>query len=243
MKLFEHLGVDAGRTIVEHEDSGRFLPLTQIISAEDLTHAISSLIPLLHAPPEVADPIKYVFSEIVRNVLEHSRSPIGAFVCAQYYQRSKKISIGVADCGIGILGHMRQHHNVSNSRDAILLALQPGITGTTNRPGGTPYNAGAGLFFTKSISLLSRNYFMVYSGDAIFRLNRTKQRDAVHLHADPLFDPNRMYTAPFWPGTVVGIDLNIEQNVRFSDLMSQIRSAYRVDVKKKKDYSAKIRFS
>lgn len=170
-------------------------------------------------------------------------SPTGAFVCAQYYRQPQKISIGIADAGRGILDHMRQHHQVSASDEAIRLALQPGITGTTSRLGGTQFNAGAGLFFTKSISLLSRNYFMLYSGDALFRLNKTRKRDAVQLHADPLFDPNRMSVGPRWQGTVVGIDLNIEKGVKFADLLDQIRSAYQIDVKKKRDYSAKIRFS
>ena len=229
--------------IVEHEEAGRFVPLTQIKTAEDLTHEITNLIPLLHAPRDVADPIRYVFSEMVRNVLEHSLSPTGAFVCVQYYRQTQKISVGIADAGRGILDHMQQHHQVSTSEQAIRLALQPGITGTTSRLGGTQFNAGAGLFFTKSISLLSRNYFMLYSGDTIFRLNKTRACNQVQLHADPLFDPNRMSVAPRWRGPVVGIDLNIEQGIKFADLLDQVRSAYQIDVKKKRDYSAKIRFS
>ena len=57
MKLFDHLGIDPKKQIVEHEESGRFIPLTQIRNTADLKNAIANLVPLLHAPPEVADPV------------------------------------------------------------------------------------------------------------------------------------------------------------------------------------------
>lgn len=75
MGLFNYMGFDPGLDITEHEGAGRFIPLTQIQTTAELRNAITNLVPLLHAPAEVADPIKYVFSEMVRNALEHSGSP------------------------------------------------------------------------------------------------------------------------------------------------------------------------
>jgi anti-sigma regulatory factor (Ser/Thr protein kinase) len=243
MGLFNHLGISAGREIVEHEESGRFIPITQIRTSDELKQAIINLVPLLHAPAGVADPIKYVFSEMVRNALEHSKSNVGAFVCAQYYRESKRIAIGIADAGIGIYSSMRRHHRVANAQEAIHLALQPGITGTTSRIGGNEFNAGAGLFFTKSIATLSRNRFFLYSGDNMFRLMKTRQRYEPELNADPKKDPHSFVTAPDWQGTIVGIDLNIEQGIEFAELLEAIRGAYAIDVKRKKDYAKRIRFS
>ena len=243
MGLFDFLRIDPQQEIREHEQAGRFIPLTQIRSANELRESITSLIPLLHAPPAVADPIKYVFSEMVRNSLEHSQSQIGAFVCAQYYRKTRRIAIGIADAGIGVFRSMKRHHSVQTSEEALRLALQPGVTGTTNRIGGNQFNAGAGLFFTKSIVVLSRNRFVVYSGDCMFRLMLTRQRYQPQLHADPMDDPHKFVSAPHWDGTIVGIDLNIEQSIEFADLLSQIRRAYQIDVKRKKDYTNKIRFS
>lgn len=102
MHLFDYVNLDPGLEIEEHEEAGRFIPLTQIRTSDDLHSAIVNLIPLLHAEPEVADPIKYVFSEMVRNVLEHAKSPVGAIVCAQYYRNKERLSIGIADAGRGI---------------------------------------------------------------------------------------------------------------------------------------------
>ncbi|MFZ1431657.1 MAG: hypothetical protein WAS21_33460 [Geminicoccaceae bacterium] len=243
MGLFKFLGIDPEKHIKEHDESGRFIPLTQIRDTNELKQAIVDLVPLLHAPASVADPIKYVFSEMVRNALEHSGSSVGAFVCAQYYRESKRIVVGIADAGIGVLNSMRRHHPVSTSESALRLCLQPGITGTTNRIGGNEFNAGAGLFFTKSIAVLSRNRFFLYSGDSMFRLMKTRLRHTPELHADPANDPHSFDSSPAWGGTIVGIDLNIEQGIEFSSLLKQIRQAYFIDVKRRKDYTGKIRFS
>jgi hypothetical protein len=217
--------------------------VTQIRTTEELRKAIADLVPLLHAAPEVADPIKYVFSEMVRNVLEHSSSPVGAFVAAQYYPETRRIAIGIADAGVGILEHMRRFHRVQSAQEAIRLALQPGITGTTARIGGTEFNAGAGLFFTKSIASFSQNMFLLYSGDAAYRLMKGDP-DVVELHTDPNDDGHLFPVGlPPWPGTVVGIDINVDRGLAFADLLEKIRKAYYLDVKRKKDYSNKIRFT
>lgn len=166
MGLFRHLDIDPGKTIEEHEATGRFIPLTQIRTSQDLRDAIVNLVPLLHAKPQEAEAILYVFSELARNALEHSNSPIGAFICAQYYRETNRVSIGIADAGVGIRRSIARSHRVKSARDAIGLALQPGVTGATSRIGGTASNAGAGLFFVKSIAALSRNFFVICSETA-----------------------------------------------------------------------------
>jgi len=66
----------------------------------------------------------------------------------------------------------------------------------------------------------------------------------VELHANPLEDPHLFPTGlPEWPGTVVGIDINVEQGVAFAELLDGIRKAYFLDVKHKKDYAKKMRFT
>jgi len=244
MGLFDYLGINPGQEIAEHEAAGRFVPLTNIRKNEDLRTAITDLVPLLHAPPEVAAPIKYVFSEMVRNALEHSGSPVGAVVCAQYFKKSNRISIGIADAGRGILKSMRQHHAVANSKDSIGLALQPGITGVTSRIGGDEFNAGAGLFFTKSIAALSRNLFLLYSGDSAFKLLRVPRGETTVLKANPQNDKHRFLTGiPEWHGTIVGIDINVEEGRSFAELLDEIRQAYSIDVKsRRKAYYKKARF-
>lgn len=241
MGLFGALGIDSGVAITEHEASGRFIPLTQIRTADDLKSALTNLVPLLHAPKHVADPIRYVFSELGRNVLEHAASPVGAYVCAQYYHRSNRIAIGIADAGVGIRSTISAHHLAKTDAAAIRRALQPGITGTTSRIGGTEFNAGAGLFFTKSIAALSRNFFAIYSGTTAYKLLRPPASQTVELNPDPAVDRQRALVVPPWRGTAIGIDMSVEETVEVASLLNDIRQAYSIDVHaKKKAYYKKI---
>ncbi len=244
MKLFDHLGIPAPCTIEEHEESGRFIPLTQIRTSEDLRQTITNLIPLLHAAPSVADPIKYVVSELGRNVLEHSQSPVGCFVCAQYYKDKKRIAIGMADSGVGIWNAIRNSHSAPTEERAVQLALTPGISGATPKIGGNETNAGAGLFFIRSIAKVSENFFVLYSGNTLYKLSR-KQPTPNLLYVDPFREGHRLASdLPHWQGTAVGIDINVDDTAEFSTLLEIIRKSYRIGVgEQKKAFFKKIQFT
>jgi anti-sigma regulatory factor (Ser/Thr protein kinase) len=234
MKLFDFLDLDPGITVTEYEPAGRFIPLTQIRNDHELNRFIVDMVPLLHADPSEAGPIKFVVSELVRNVLEHANSPVGALVCAQYYQKTGRLSVGVADYGMGIRDSISRSHPVKDSLDAIHLALRPGITGTTPKYGGDEYNAGAGLFLLKSIARASRNFFLAYSGDALFKLLKGNGGDG-QLLADPRMDrATRLRGVSPWPGTIMGIDISVEAHATFKELLEQIWNVYRLDVRLKK---------
>jgi len=96
------------------------------------------------------------------------------------------------------------------------------------------------LYFTKSIAALSRNYFLIYSGDALFKLLRRESE----LHGDPREDAHTITTGlPAWSGTVVGIDISVTGGRHFAELLDEIRQSYTLGVKtKRKAYYRKIRF-
>lgn len=238
MGLFSFLKIDSGIELISHESAGRFIPLTQIKNSNELTSFIRDMVPLLHLEPGHADPIKYVVSELARNVLEHSMSSSGAFVCSQYYPKTKTIRIGIADTGVGIKKTISMSHQAKTHLEAIKLALTPGITGTTKKEGGTDYNAGAGLFFIKSIAEVNKDFFVVYSGNAMYKLLKDKAK-RTKLHSDP-FDNKHSKTEqlPTWHGTVVGIDISLEKREEFTTLLDMIRDAYSsaIQARKKKLY-------
>ena len=188
MGLFKALKIEDPILIREHEEAGRFIPLMKIANSADLEAFLKQIDPVLHTTRENSRIIKHVFSELLRNVLEHAKASSGGNVCATYNRKRQKISIGISDAGIGLFNSLRQHHSVSTDNEALLLALQPGISGTTSRIGGTSDNAGAGLFFTKCIAQSTRNYFLVYSGNAYFKLKVTPKADPVLFHSSPLED-------------------------------------------------------
>ena len=234
--LFKILEYDSGINIVEHDPSGRFIPITIVRNSNELNDFIRDMIPLLHHEPEQVNPIKYVVSELVRNVFEHSKSNDGAIVTAQYYKKSNTIRIGVADNGIGIGNAIKKSYNIESDTDAIKLALTPGITGTTTKTGGTELNAGAGLFFIKSIAKVNRDYFLIYSGNAMYKLLRTPSKNrTITLYSDPFKDKcSKKTNLPYWQGTAVGIDICLDRHQAFNELLDLIKKVYRTNIKENK---------
>jgi anti-sigma regulatory factor (Ser/Thr protein kinase) len=227
MGLFKMLNIESEITMVEHEPAGRFIPLTQIHTSSELTRFITEIIPLLHLEPDHAQTIGYIVSELVRNVIEHANSKDGAFLCAQYYKKSSTIRMGIVDTGIGIKKAINQSYSAQTDSEAIKLALWPGITGTTRREGGSEQNAGAGLFFIKSIAWVNRDFFIVYSGNTMYKLLRRSQTSRLRLNADPFKDRHSMdEQLPVWRGTIVGIDINLNQTEEFSHLLDALRKVY-----------------
>ncbi|MFN0117414.1 MAG: hypothetical protein ACKVQC_03855 [Elusimicrobiota bacterium] len=235
MGLFKILNVPTDIRITEHEPAGRFIPLTQIKTSEELSKFITEMIPLLHVEAEQAKTIGYIVSELVRNVLEHSESLYGALLCAQYYPKSNVIRIGIADTGMGIKASINQSHLAKTDIDGIRMALMPGITGKTKNEGGTEQNAGAGLFFIKSIAHVNRDYFVVYSGSGFYKLlKKTSKRSS--LHADPFKDRHSIgENMPHWFGTLVGIDMTLDQTAEFSLLLEAIRKTYSTAIRERKE--------
>jgi len=235
MGLFKILKIQSDFGFTEHEPAGRFIPITQIKTSNELTRFITEMIPLLHLEPEPAKTIAYIISELVRNVLEHAATKNGAILCAQYYKKSNSIRIGIADKGMGIKESINQSYSAANDLDAIKLALQPGITGATKREGGTEQNAGAGLFFIKSIASVNRDFFIIYSGTGFYKLLKKPPGSRIKLNADPQKDRHSENSdMPFWLGTVIGIDISLDQTEEFSLLLDAIRKTYSSAIKERK---------
>lgn len=231
MGLFKTLGIPFDGVFTEHEASGRFIPITQIRNSDELSKFIADMVPLLHLETGQARTIGYIISELARNVIEHAESDHGAFLCAQYYKKSNAIRIGIADTGVGIKETISRSHSANTDLEAIRLALQPGITGTTSKEGGTAQNAGAGLFFIKSIASINRDFFVIYSGTGFYKLLKSASAKP-RLHADPFQDRHSQEgNLPLWKGTVVGADITLDQTAEFSALLDAIHGIYRAAVR------------
>lgn len=244
MGLFEVMGFEDPIKVEEHEETGRFIPLRKIRNSDELNNLLVTIDPILHTSRENSRVIKHVFSELLRNVLEHANASRGGNVCATYNRKKKKISIGISDAGIGIYNSMKRFHSLSSHGEAINKALTPGITGKTSRIGGTSENAGAGLFFTKCIAQSTRNHFLIYSGDTYFKLKLTPQNKELIYNSNPVDDYKSFRSElPYFKGTLIGIDINITDSHVFNELIHSIGDAYMKGVSKnKKDYFKKINF-
>lgn len=204
MRLFDHLQVRYDPGHQEHEEAGRFLPLSNVKSGAEARAVIGDISALLHldADPASLAAVQHCVSELLRNVLEHSASPDGAFVCAHNFAgpgQIPRVSVVVADCGVGIAEHLGTVYPELRSDDsqAIIRAMQPGVTGAIRGPYGTSENAGAGLFITRSMAKGTGGYFLAASGKACYRLRRTRQQeDQSQLFPDPLLDRHDLWTLP-----------------------------------------------
>lgn len=239
MGLFNFTNQESPYDINKKDPSGRFVPLSIIRTPAEQSKFITEIVPMLHLEAENADAIKYVIGELVRNTLEHSQSKNGAIVAAQYYKKTNTIRIGICDDGIGIrksLEHFWPGH-AGNDIDAIKWALLPGVSGTTTNAGGTGDNAGAGLFFIKSIAKVARNYFMVYSGSGIYKLLlRDKRFENPRLTLNPEEEHHAERSdAPYLSGTLVAIDLTLDSDISaFSELLAKIRDNYSNAIRRRK---------
>ena len=235
MGLFKILNISSDIVITEHEPAGRFIPLTRIRTSAELTSFITEMIPLLHVEAEQAKTLGYIVSELARNVIEHAEAENGALLCAQYYKKSNAIRIGIADTGLGIKTTINRSHRAETDLEAIRLALMPGITGTTPREGGSEQNAGAGLFFIKSIASVNRDFFVIYSGNGFYKLLKKSPSRSLRLQADPFVDRHSTSGGlPSWQGTVVGVDITLDQTKEFSLLLDAIRDTYSSAVRERR---------
>jgi len=219
------------------EEAGRFVPIKIIKTSDDQSRFITDMIPLLHLSEDNATIVKYIIGELVRNVLEHSLAVGGAIVSAQYYKKTNRVSIGICDTGIGIWKSLQTYWHPKTDIEAIKLALTPGITGTTRREGGTAENAGAGLFFIKSIAKITRNYFVIYSGNAEYTLLKHKKRikGMPRLYADPSRDPHsETNNAPSFQGTLVAVDISLDETPEFNDLLANIGKVFDKAIRERK---------
>lgn len=239
MGLFKTLQIPFETSFVEPEPAGRFIPITRIRNSDELSRFITDMIPLLHLEPEPARTVGYIVSELARNVLEHSESRDGALLCAQYCKKSNAVRVGIADTGVGVRHTITRSHPAQTDLEAIRLALWPGITGATSREGGTERNAGAGLFFVKSIASINRDFFVVYSGETLYKLLKKPAGSRVRLNADPLKDRHsREEGLPYWRGTVVGADITLDQTAAFSALLDAVAGTYKAAVRAQKAHAA-----
>jgi hypothetical protein len=215
------LGVKVAKPVA-HEAAGRFIALRTIRTSDDLAGLLADVAPILHGEAEQTQAVQYALSEMVRNTLEHARSD-GAVVCAQLYPGNgstgrRYFSLGVADSGQGVWGSLSTNYPSLRGHDeAVLLAIEPGITGAVKGMYGAPDNAGAGLFITRRLARASRGYFGVYSGDAFFRSSIARR---------PPSDKSLVFGVANYPGTVVAVELDLDQDADFAAMLRSAREAF-----------------
>lgn len=215
MKLYEAIGLANPPVVHEHEESGKFMPIAQIRSRQDARPVLANISAILHLQddPEALEAVQHAISELLNNVLEHSGSPDGAFVSAMRFRnrKFKRVSIAVADCGIGIREHLGRARPEFGATDeaAVMGALQWGVTGALPGLYGPPDNMGAGLFITRAMAKGTGGHFAVVSGSYGYKLLRERdQSKQAELFDDAATERHKNFRlAHPWQGTIVAVEI------------------------------------
>jgi hypothetical protein len=120
--------------------------------------------------------LTYSFRELMRNVVEHSRS-MDIWIAGQYWpQKGNVVEIAILDEGVGVKQTLAEHPmiRVKNDTDALMLALEPGVTGNQFAYGDDdPWsNSGYGLYMTSSICHKGGD-FIICSGESSLVINES----------------------------------------------------------------------
>lgn len=101
-------------------------------------------------------------NELMTNTFDHSQTVVGCFVCAQAYKDRGNVSICLTDFGQGILkalSSVSKYSYLTNSLDAIELAVQEGVSSRVGRL------AGLGLTHIHRFLKVNDGEIHIISGD------------------------------------------------------------------------------
>jgi len=193
-----------GEEIGYAKGSSNYIPI-ETISKSDFQHLVSPHVTLKQLLSEktwkiaevisgtndknINSTLSYSIREIVRNVFEHS----GEECCHLAAQRwGENVQFCILDEGIGIKKSLEGSHAVIDDREAITLAIEPGLSRIPDTTRENPYdNSGFGLYV---LSRLGSEYgaFTVGSESAALKIVKGN---------------NQNFTNNF-KGTYVCLDLN-----------------------------------
>ncbi len=159
---------------------------------------------------DLRDYLQYLFLELMNNVADHAHSSVGGYAMAQYYPTGKKIQFVVADRGVAFLKNMQLNFTeIDNEEEAIVKALEKGVTSTEQKMYGQPKNAGFGLYAMFEILKITGGRFVIISNDTLLRYENKK------------FEIKKLRTP--WKGVVASFEF-FEANINYK--MDEFTSNY-----------------
>lgn len=182
MNFFRHLGQHEAESFKRRDGADRFMEIQTIgRGAQRDIAALSTQVANSICPEqsEEVDPsksgffdcIEYSVSEMMLNVVQHSRG-VG-YVGAQYYPNQDKTQIAIADTGIGIKNSFWEWGSPFRTRctsdlEYLKLAVGPHVSCKTHQVdpfGGGCENAGVGLTMLRDIAHSCGGDFALVSGE------------------------------------------------------------------------------
>lgn len=208
MGLFKNCGFDIGRPLREEfpTKEASHIPITLIDvetlrqEARDTYEQVGQIVEnyseklakLLTSQQDsvLVDTLTFCFREIIRNVVEHSKSSKIIF-CAQYWPYLKKAEIVVLDRGQGIRSSLNENStlpSISTDKDALNFALLPSISskvayGKKQKRKSDDFwkNSGFGLYMTHRIAGMGGDFFIASGRHGLQWIQDEKRDHKVRL--------------------------------------------------------------
>lgn len=200
-------------------DRKNIFPITRFSQSKDIAKIATSIVSMLDiGDEEIEGAVKYSIVELLRNVVQHSRSRIGGFVSAVYLPKSGLVDVIVTDIGCGLRASLKEAYKEINSdQKAVRFAMQPHVSGTfhSGAYGNMRDNAGLGLFFIKEIASRASGGFFLGSGDMLADVWGTPEGELKKRYIQS--------KSHGWRGTFALLQLRKETIGEFDELLSMCR--------------------
>jgi hypothetical protein len=184
MGFFDACGIELKKPFGDAKGSHTYLPITQVMTdnlfissqAEDLGKELARKLTQQN-DGKLVKTLEFSFMEIIRNVIEHSRSK-DFWYCAQYWSSKGEAEIALIDCGMGLrqslLDNPHLRPTLTDDRIALKYALMPGISGKmyagkVSNPDDIWENTGFGLYMNYRICNEGGNFFIASGDSGLYR--------------------------------------------------------------------------
>jgi len=193
--------------------------LTRIQHSQDVPTFAKTVMGILEiGDEELEGAVRYSLIELLRNVVQHAGSPVGALSMAQFYPKTGLVDVVVADRGVGILSTLKpKYPEIATDLNAIKFSMLPHVSGTfpPNAYNTMSDNAGLGLFFIKEIA--SR------AGGGFFLGSKMALADVWGTADGSLGKRYQVATRDGWPGTFALLQLRKDSIGEFDSLLGVCR--------------------
>ncbi len=151
--------------------------------------------------------ISYLLSEIIDNIVEHSRSEFG-YIFAQYYRKNKYIDICIADEGVTLLGSYLQAEIEDIADD--LEAIQKASIGVSAKNLPDAENRGYGIVTSRKMLVDGlKGHFFLFSGGAFYRYFSQEGAKSTEQYV-------KLPKEIKWDGTIVLLRVPYNENNKFN---------------------------
>lgn len=150
--------------------------------------------------PQDRSGLVVTFTELIENVVRHAGAAATSRIAAQFHPARQKVSITIADTGIGIRLSFAAGRNEAAKREirddasALEVALRPRVTSKPVVPGEAPAHAVYRLYITSELAVRNGGTFLITSGSAsLCRFRQGWRRRRWTMEHPP------------WEGTIVSL--------------------------------------